>query len=181
MLVFRLSYIREVWASENLRLSTCTKFQIQCIGYESYHMKHLVCSIPYAAYHICCVITVYLSKWKDSGDDLMISLNIIICRNHVHATFKENLKYCHLKFSKIDPITRVVWRIQLEFDVTQWWTYQDFIYILSLQWAIFAIFNMRDAHTSTFLNFQYGWYPFWARAGFKLEDWTNVCELRDHK
>ena len=34
----------------------------------------------------------------------MISLNIIICRNHVHATFKENLKYCHLKFSKIDPI-----------------------------------------------------------------------------
>ena len=165
MLAFRPSYIHEVWASENLRLSTCTKLN------ETYGMQHT----------ICCVITVYLSKWKDSGDDLMISLNIIICRNHVHATFKENLKYCHLKFSKIDPITRVVWRIQLEFDVTQWWTYQDFIYILSLQWAIFAIFNMRDAHTCTFLNFQYGCHPFWARAGFKLEDWTNVCTLRDHK
>ena len=124
---------------------------------QAYDMNSIIWSIPYAAYDmlhiICCKITVYIWKWKDSGDDLMISLNIIICRSHVHATFKENLKYCHLKFSKIDPITRVVWRIQLEFNVTQWWTYQDFIYILSLQWAIFAILNMRDAHTYIFLNF----------------------------
>ena len=42
---------------------------------------------------ICCVIAVYVLEWRDNGDDLMISLNIIICRNRLHVLVDVQRKF----------------------------------------------------------------------------------------